>query len=101
MWGYDGLASSVCPGLSISNILSDWDAQIVLAINQFRQDYGTEFQGQFVIPAIWQLGLGGGSLFGLLFGGIGAGLVSKRWGRQVCMFLSYRKSPTRTGSQIA
>lgn len=72
MWGYDGLSSS-----------------IVLAITQFRQDYGTEFNGQFVIPALWQLGLGAASLFGLLFGGIGAGYLSKRWGRQLCMFISY------------
>lgn len=72
MWGYDGLASS-----------------IVLAIDQFRQDYGTEFNGAFVVPAIWQLGLGGASLFGLLFGGVGAGYLSKRWGRQLCMLISY------------
>ncbi|KAG9230457.1 general substrate transporter [Amylocarpus encephaloides] len=75
MWGYDGLASS-----------------IVLAIEQFRRDYGTKFNGEFVIPVIWQLGLGGASLFGLLFGGIGAGIVSKKWGRQLCMLISYLMS---------
>jgi len=72
MWGYDGLASS-----------------IVLAISRFRQDYGTEFDGQYVIPAIWQLALGGGSLLGLLLGGVGAGFIAKKWGRQSCMGLSY------------
>ncbi|PMD29436.1 general substrate transporter [Hyaloscypha variabilis F] len=78
MWGYDGLASS-----------------IVLAILKFREDYGTfayvkdtnEFD--WVIPAIWQLGLGAASLVGLLVGGIGAGLIAKKHGRQLCMALSY------------
>jgi MFS family permease len=72
MWGYDGLAGS-----------------IVLAISNFRQDYGNEFNGQFVVPAIWQLAFGGGGLIGLLVGGIGAGLLAKRWGRQLCFFISY------------
>ncbi|CAG8958573.1 hypothetical protein HYFRA_00009890 [Hymenoscyphus fraxineus] len=74
MWGYDGLASS-----------------IVLAIGQFRKDYGNDNfrQGEYIIPVIWQLGLGAASLFGLLFGGVGAGFVSKKWGRQICMTVSY------------
>ena len=67
--------------------------QIVLAIDQFRTDYGTPYNGSFVIPVIWQLGFGGGSLFGLLFGGLSAGYFSKRWGRQLCMFISYGTSP--------
>ncbi|KUJ09666.1 general substrate transporter [Mollisia scopiformis] len=75
MWGYDGLASS-----------------IVLAIDRFRQDYGDEFEGQYVVPAIWQLALGGASLFGLLFGGIIAGYGAKKWGRQFFMFMSYMLS---------
>lgn len=72
MWGYDGLAGS-----------------IVLAISQFRNDYGNEFEGQFVVPAIWQLAFGGGGLIGLLVGGIGAAFLAKAWGRQLCMFVSY------------
>jgi hypothetical protein len=67
----------------------------VLAILKFREDYGSfayvkdtnEFD--WVIPAIWQLGLGAASLVGLLVGGIGAGLIAKKHGRQLCMALSY------------
>jgi len=64
-------------------------SQIVLAVDQFRKDYGQEFNGQYVIPVIWQLAFGGGGLIGLLVGGIGAGFLAKRWGRQFCMFVSY------------
>lgn len=42
-----------------------------------------------MVPAIWQLGLGGASLFGLLFGGLVAGFGAKKWGRQLFMFVSY------------
>lgn len=79
------LSRSLSPSLTI---------QIVLAISRFRQDYGTKFDGQYVIPAIWQLALGGGSLLGLLLGGVGAGLIAKKWGRQSCMGLSYGKFHT-------
>lgn len=72
MWGYDGLAGS-----------------IVLAIPQFRQDYGNGFNGDFVIPAIWQLAFSGGTLVGLLVGGVGAGFFVKARGRQMCMFIAY------------
>ncbi|PMD50968.1 putative sugar transporter [Hyaloscypha bicolor E] len=78
MWGYDGLASS-----------------IVLAVLKFREDYGVYAYVKdkkvydWVIPAIWQLALGAGSLIGLLLGGIGAGFIAKKYGRQLCMALSY------------
>ncbi|KAI1000344.1 hypothetical protein K3495_g7851 [Podosphaera aphanis] len=72
MWGYDGLASN-----------------IILSIPQFRQDYGKPFGDQYTIAPIWQLGLAGGSLLGLLMGGVGTGFVAKRWGRQICMLISY------------
>jgi hypothetical protein len=94
MWGYDGLASSVCqPALcSRGNLLT---IQIVLAVLKFREDYGqlatTDGKQDWVIPAIWQLALGAGSLIGLLLGGAGAGLIAKKYGRQLCMALSYSK----------
>jgi hypothetical protein len=93
MWGYDGLASSVGPPF-LAQLYPLLTIQIVLAISRFRQDYGTEFDGQYVIPAIWQLALGGGSLLGLLLGGVGAGFIAKKWGRQSCMGLSYGKFHT-------
>ncbi|RDW90989.1 hypothetical protein BP5796_02154 [Coleophoma crateriformis] len=72
MWGYDGLAGS-----------------IVLAIAQFRKDYGQEFEGKFVIPAIWQLAFGAGGLIGLVGGGAVTGVAAKKWGRQICIMVAY------------
>jgi hypothetical protein len=97
MWGYDGLASSVCLPLFPPSILSRplLTVQIVLAILKFREDYGVysyvkdNNDFEWVIPAIWQLGLGAASLLGLLVGGIGAGFLAKKYGRQLCMALSY------------
>ncbi|KHJ30880.1 putative maltose permease [Erysiphe necator] len=77
MWGYDGLASN-----------------IVLSIPQFRQDYGKPFKDQYTISPLWQLGLAGGTLFGLLFGGVSAGITAKRFGCKILfstagVFLQY------------
>lgn len=73
MWGYDGLAGT-----------------IVLAINQFRRDYGNEFQGQFVVSASWQLAFSAASLVGFILGGVATGFLSK-WGRQLSMLMGYSK----------
>jgi MFS family permease len=72
MWGYDGLAGT-----------------IVLAIEQFRHDFGTEFRGHFVVSASWQLAFQAASLVGFILGGVVTGFLAKRWGRQLCMFLGY------------
>ncbi|RKF66782.1 General alpha-glucoside permease [Golovinomyces cichoracearum] len=72
MWGYDGLASN-----------------IVLSIPQFRKDYGKPFEDQYIIAPIWQLILAGGTLIGLLLGGISTGVVANRYGRRPCLFFSY------------
>ena len=39
MWGFDGLAGGV-----------------VVSIAEFRQDYGTAYDGDYVVDANWQLG---------------------------------------------
>jgi MFS family permease len=113
MWGYDGLASSVCLPLARSFLSflfflpqSELTVQIVLAILKFREDYGVysyvkdKNDFEWVIPAIWQLGLGAASLLGLLVGGIGAGFLAKRYGRQLCMALSYGKFQHHSSPQM-
>lgn len=65
-WGFDGLAGGV-----------------VISIVKFREDYGTEFAGDYVVSADWQLGFLAATLFGLVFGGWVAGFVINRWGRRV------------------
>ncbi|KAH6665390.1 putative sugar transporter [Halenospora varia] len=63
----------------------NWKIVIVLAISQFRHDYGSEFKGEFVVGAGVQLAFGAASFVGLMVGGALTAFVSKRWGRQVCM----------------
>lgn len=66
--------------------------QIVLGIPRFRQDYGDLFHGQYVVSASLQLFFAGGSLVGFIIGGVATGLISKKWGRQLSMFVGYCKS---------
>lgn len=63
MWGYDGLASA-----------------IVLSIPRFRQDYGHLWNGQYVVPAGWQLAFTAASMIGIMLGGIGTGIAMKHVG---------------------
>jgi hypothetical protein len=49
-WGYDGLAGA-----------------IVISIAQFRRDYGTPYNGDWVIDANWQLGFQAATSFGMLY----------------------------------
>ena len=49
MWGFDGLAGG-----------------IVISIAKFREDFGTFYQGAYVVDADWQLGWLAGTLSGRL-----------------------------------
>lgn len=72
MYGYDVLAGA-----------------IVIAIARFRQDYGSPFEGAYVIPAKWQLAFTGASFAGLIVSSVITGFCAKRFGRQVCMAGAY------------
>lgn len=48
LWGYDGLAGGV-----------------VVSITQFRQHFGSLFEGDYVVDANWQLGFNAATLFGM------------------------------------
>ncbi|CAK7217009.1 hypothetical protein SCUCBS95973_003006 [Sporothrix curviconia] len=71
-WGYDGLCSGV-----------------VIALPQFREDYGTYYEGEYVIPAKWQLAFTAASLIGLIIGGVPATVITKKWGRRPCLWFGY------------
>ncbi|CAK7210132.1 hypothetical protein SBRCBS47491_000667 [Sporothrix bragantina] len=71
-WGYDGLCSG-----------------IVISLPQFRADYGTYYEGEYVIPAKWQLAFTAAGLIGLIIGGIPATLIAKKWGRRPCLWFGY------------
>lgn len=72
MTGYDGLASG-----------------IILALPQFRRDYGREYKGDYVVPAEWQLGFTGASLIGLILGGICSGWMIAKSGRRFAMLVAF------------
>lgn len=72
MWGFDSLAGG-----------------IVVAINEFRKDFGTPFEGDYVVDANWQLGWQAATLFGLVFGGFIAGVTIDRFGRQPVLMAGY------------
>ncbi|CAK7226912.1 hypothetical protein SCUCBS95973_006360 [Sporothrix curviconia] len=72
MWGFDSLAGG-----------------IVVAISEFRKDFGTPYEGDYVVDANWQLGWSAATLFGLVFGGLIAGLTIDRFGRQPVLLFGY------------
>lgn len=63
----------------------------MLGIPRFRQDYGDKYKGQYVVSAALQLFFAGGTLVGFIIGGVATGLIAKKWGRQLSMFVGYRK----------
>lgn len=72
MWGFDGLAGGV-----------------VTSIAEFRKDFGYPYAGDYVVDANWQLGWLAATLFGLVFGGLVAGLAVNRWGRSPVIAAGY------------
>jgi hypothetical protein len=72
MWGFDSLAGG-----------------IVVAIDEFRKDFGVPFAGDYVIDASWQLGWQAATLFGLVFGGFIAGITIDRFGRRSVLLFGY------------
>lgn len=72
MWGFDSLAGG-----------------IVVAISEFRKDFGVPYAGDYVVDANWQLGWQAATLFGLVFGGFIAGITIDRFGRQPVLLFGY------------
>jgi MFS family permease len=62
---------------------------IVLSIAKFREDFGEPYQGTYVVPAKWQLAWTAASTAGLILGGLGAGQIIQRWGRQLAIFIGF------------
>lgn len=63
--------------------------KIVISLPQFRADYGYLYQGQYVVPARWQLAFTAASVIGLILGGPPAAYIAKRWGRNACLWFGY------------
>ncbi|KAH6686416.1 MFS hexose transporter [Plectosphaerella plurivora] len=73
-------------------ILTSFDNQaggIVLGIPAFRKDFGSAFDGDYVLPAKWQSAYSGGPVASAVVGSLTAGWVADRIGRKWTMLGCY------------
>ncbi|KAK1565997.1 MFS hexose transporter [Colletotrichum navitas] len=73
-------------------ILTSFDNQAggtVIGIPQFRKDFGTEFDGDYVLPAKWQSAYSGAPVASAVIGSLGAGYVADLIGRKWTYLISY------------
>ncbi|CCF33005.1 MFS hexose transporter [Colletotrichum higginsianum] len=73
-------------------ILTSFDNQAggtVIGIPQFRKDFGSFFEGDYVLPAKWQSAYSGAPVASAVIGSLGAGYVADRIGRKWTYFISY------------
>ncbi|CAK7203089.1 hypothetical protein SEUCBS139899_005818 [Sporothrix eucalyptigena] len=71
-WGYDGLTAS-----------------IVVSIAQFREQFGYEYEGSYVVSANWQLSWSAALIAGLIIGATATGFLVTRIGRQYTLGIFY------------
>ncbi|KAL2793654.1 general substrate transporter [Aspergillus keveii] len=67
-------------------VISGFDStasSAVIGIPRFRMDYGSEFAGNYVLPAQWQAAFSGGPPAGGVIAAIGASLLADRIGRKL------------------
>lgn len=65
--------------------MSGFDPQLITsfyALPSFQQHYGRLFEGEYVIPAEWQLALGMGNAVGQVVGALGCGWPLEKLGRK-------------------
>ena len=60
-----------------------------MSIEQFRVDFGSEFNGAYVVSAEWQMGWLAATLFGMIFGGFAASSGVHYFGRRITLGISY------------
>ncbi|KAH6986603.1 MFS hexose transporter [Ilyonectria destructans] len=61
----------------------------VLSIPQFRKDFGSPFEGNYVLPAQWQSAYSGGPVAAAVLGSFGAGFIADRIGRKPTIAVAY------------
>jgi MFS family permease len=73
---------------------------VVMGIVEFRRDFGHPFAGDYIVDADWQLGFQAATLFGIVGGGLLAGLAINRFGRQTKIAGAYAMSIGGTFLQV-
>ncbi|KAG9745684.1 putative maltose permease, partial [Aureobasidium melanogenum] len=69
----------------IAVIMAGFDPQLVssfYALPAFQKKYGQLYEGEYIIPAAWQTGLGMGNAVGQLVGALACGWPLERFGRK-------------------
>lgn len=75
---------------------------MVLSIPQFREDFGYEYNGEYVLPADWQSAITGGATGALAIGALVGSWFSDRFGkRRTILFASILSVPFITVEYIA
>ncbi|KAI0008268.1 general substrate transporter [Xylariaceae sp. FL0662B] len=73
-------------------VLTSFDNQaggIVVSIPQFRKDFGSAYEGNYVLPAKWQSAYMGAPVASAVIGSLGAGSIADQIGRKWTFFICY------------
>ncbi|KAF9878323.1 MFS hexose transporter [Colletotrichum karsti] len=73
-------------------VLTSFDNQAggsILGIREFRKDFGSPYNGDYVLPAKWQSAYSGAPVASAVVGSIGAGYIADLIGRKWTYFISY------------
>lgn len=73
-------------------LLTSYDNQaggVVIGIPAFRKDFGTAFNGDYVLPAKWQSAYSGAPVASAVVGSLAAGAITDRIGRKWTYFIAY------------
>jgi len=73
-------------------LITSFDNQVggtVIGIPKFRQDYGSPFKGDYVLPAEWQSAYSGGPTASSVIGSLGAGYIGDRIGRKLMYLVAF------------
>ncbi|KAI1632237.1 general substrate transporter [Biscogniauxia mediterranea] len=63
-------------------------AGTVIGIPQFRKDFGSEYEGNYVLPSEWQAAFSGAPVASAIFGTLGSGLLADGLGRKMSIFVA-------------
>lgn len=76
-------------------------AGMVLGIPKFRQDFGTPYEGDYVLDADWQSAFYGGPIASSVIGTFSAGFVADKIGRKFSLLVAVALSFVAIGVEFA
>ncbi|PMD40268.1 general substrate transporter [Hyaloscypha variabilis F] len=73
-------------------LLSSFDNQaggVVIGVPEFRKDFGSAFEGNYVLPAEWQSAYSGGPTASAVIGSLGASYIADKIGRKLVYLIGF------------